>query len=242
MEHTFRGRRVLALMAAVPLVVGLTACANGDDSDDKPRSKQTRSAENKGDGGGGGLLPFGGGGNGPAPGPTEDGPNGGGDIGGGGTGGGGGFGGGDGGDDIGGGETGGTGGSGGTGGGGTGGGGGAGGRDVVRLGNTDLSSIDWQTTCSTSGGYTLTGGDSKYSSSADAGATFLVTADSQGKVDSVLLFGEDASDNVSYSSTTGGTAPQLNYSSGRMRVTGEGSSFSGDVKKFEIDVACDLEY
>lgn len=237
MEHTFRGRRVLALMAAVPLVVGLTACANGDDSDDKPRSKQTRSAENKGDGGGGGLLPFGGGGNGPAPGPTEDGPNGGGDIGGGGTGGGGGFGGGDGGDDIGGGETGGTGGSGGTGG-----GGGAGGRDVVRLGNTDLSSIDWQTTCSTSGGYTLTGGDSKYSSSADAGATFLVTADSQGKVDSVLLFGEDASDNVSYSSTTGGTAPQLNYSSGRMRVTGEGSSFSGDVKKFEIDVACDLEY
>lgn len=216
MEHTFRGRRVLALMAAVPLVVGLTACANGDDSDDKPRSKQTRSAENKGDGGGGGLLPFGGGGNGPAPGPTEDGPNGGGDIGGGGTGGGGGFGG--------------------------GGGGGAGGRDVVRLGNTDLSSIDWQTTCSTSGGYTLTGGDSKYSSSADAGATFLVTADSQGKVDSVLLFGEDASDNVSYSSTTGGTAPQLNYSSGRMRVTGEGSSFSGDVKKFEIDVACDLEY
>lgn len=224
-------------MAAVPLVVGLTACANGDDNDDKPKSKQTRSAENKGDGGGGGLLPFGGGGNGPAPGPTEDGPNGGGDIGGGGTGGGGGFGGGDGGDDIGGGETGGTGGSGGTGG-----GGGAGGRDVVRLGNTDLSSIDWQTTCSTSGGYTLTGGDSKYSSSADAGATFLVTADSQGKVDSVLLFGEDASDNVSYSSTTGGTAPQLNYSSGRMRVTGEGSSFSGDVKKFEIDVACDLEY
>lgn len=237
MEHTSRGRKVLALMAAVPLVVGLTACANGDDNDDKPKSKQTRSAENKGDGGGGGLLPFGGGGNGPAPGPTEDGPNGGGDIGGGGTGGGGGFGGGDGGDDIGGGETGGTGGSGGTGG-----GGGAGGRDVVRLGNTDLSSIDWQTTCSTSGGYTLTGGDSKYSSSADAGATFLVTADSQGKVDSVLLFGEDASDNVSYSSTTGGTAPQLNYSSGRMRVTGEGSSFSGDVKKFEIDVACDLEY
>lgn len=232
MEHTFRGRKVLALMAAVPLVVGLTACANGDDNDDKPKSKQTRSAENKGDGGGGGLLPFGGGGNGPAPGPTEDGPNGGGDIGGGG-----GFGGGDGGDDIGGGE---TGGSGGTGGGGI--GGGAGGRDVVRLGNTDLSSIDWQTTCSTSGGYTLTGGDSKYSSSADAGATFLVTADSQGKVDSVLLFGEDSSDNVSYSSTTGGTAPQLNYSSGRMRVTGEGSSFSGDVKKFEIDVACDLEY
>lgn len=224
-------------MAAVPLVVGLTACANGDDNDDKPKPKQTRSAENKGDGGGGGLLPFGGGGNGPAPGPTEDGPNGGGDIGGGGTGGGGGFGGGDGGDDIGGGGTGGTGGSGG---GGT--GGGAGGRDVVRLGNTDLSSIDWQTTCSTSGGYTLTGGDSKYSSSADAGATFLVTADSQGKVDSVLLFGEDTSDNVSYSSTTGGTAPQLNYSSGRMRVTGEGSSFSGDVKKFEIDVACDLEY
>ncbi|WP_201521408.1 hypothetical protein [Gulosibacter hominis] len=237
MEHTFRGRRVLALMAAVPLVVGLTACANGDDNDDKPRSKQTRSAENKGDGGGGGLLPFGGGGNGPAPGPTEDGPNGGGDIGGGGTGGGGGFGGGDGGDDIGGGETGGTGGSGGTGG-----GGGAGGRDVVRLGNTDLSSIDWQTTCSTSGGYTLTGGDSKYSASADAGATFLVTADSQGKVDSVLLFGEDASDNVSYSSTSGGTPPQLNYSNGRMRVSGEGSSFSGDAMKFEIDVACDLEY
>lgn len=233
MEHTFRGRKVLALMAVVPLVVGLTACANGDDSDDKPKSKQTRSADKKGDGGGG-LLPFGGGGDGPAPGPTEDGPNGGG-----GTGGGGGFGGGDGGN----GGTGGSGGGGTGGSGGTGGGGGASGRDVVRLGNTDLSSIDWQTVCSTSDGYTLTGGDSKYSSSSsEAGATFLVTADSQGKVESVFMFGEDASDNVSYSSTSGGTPPQLNYSNGRMRVSGEGSSFSGDAMKFEIDVACDLEF
>lgn len=229
MGHTFRGRKVLALAAAVPLVIGLTACANGDGKDDTPKAKKTSNSANQG--GGGGLLPFDGGGNRPGPAPTQSGPDGGFDGGDGGNGGdgGGGFGGNDGGN-----SGGGFGGNGGNGG---------GGGDTVRFGNTDLSSIDWEVTCLTGDDFMVSGIDSKYASSLDtSGASFLVSSDSQGKVDSVLLFGEDSSDNLSYSPSTGGGDIQLNYSNSRVQVSGQGSSFSGETMKFEIDVTCDIEY
>lgn len=225
MEQTFRGRKVLALAAAIPLVIGLTACANGNDGD-KPQSRSTSSANTGGGGSGGGLLPFGPGGNGPGPGPTgpepgpdptgpEPGPTGGFGGGGGGVGGGGG-------------------------------GGGATGSDIVRFGNVDLSSIDWQTVCTGTGGTELfvSGSDKKYASSNSAdGATFLVTTDSSGKVDSVYIFNEDSTEYLMYSSTSAsGSAPQASYANGRVRVAGESTSFSGETQKFEIDVACDVEY
>lgn len=220
MEQTFRGRKVLALAAAIPLVIGLTACANGNDGD-KPQSRSTSSANTGGGGSGGGLLPFGPGGNGPGPGPTgpEPGP------------------------DPTGPEPGPT---GGFGGGGGGVGGGATGSDIVRFGNVDLSSIDWQTVCTGTGGTELfvSGSDKKYASSNSAdGATFLVTTDSSGKVDSVYIFNEDSTEYLMYSSTSAsGSAPQASYANGRVRVAGESTSFSGETQKFEIDVACDVEY